>query len=401
MDLGNRAQGLDLGPVLGVGGDIRQKEHNVYKVKVSRLNNEYTNDFKFLDQEVISGYISQVRDHAILNELKARGINLTDVYQGEERPIHMLIGSDLLSSILTGKLQILQSGVVATETKLGWTVMGPAIGNDMEDSHLIGNTIQLISLPVVNPHRNSLNPDGGRDRNGFRKRKKALVSKVQYDLEVIEEERRKTVVAGFVANKPKEIAWYMNKTKGKREVTLTQILIVIAWMIRFKPSKYKRDTIYQEELDGAEKSLVKITQSDSVSEEDPKMKHLHAFQDQERLWRMKTRIFVRNSLFQCRKKLLQEKYGKFTQIPEERLDYLIDLGVLDRLRFLPIKKMDQRTCIKFCLKNEIKCADAFRMLTVAYGEATLDRSNVYLWYKMFSEGREDVNDEERAGRPST
>ncbi|UYV77384.1 hypothetical protein LAZ67_15000806 [Cordylochernes scorpioides] len=35
------------------------------------------------------------------------------------------------------------------------------------------------------------------------------------------------------------------------------------------------------------------------------------------------------------------------------------------------------------------------MLTVAYGEATLDRSNVYRWYNMFSEGREDVNDEEQ------
>ncbi|KAG5341761.1 SETMR methyltransferase, partial [Acromyrmex charruanus] len=63
--------------------------------------------------------------------------------------------------------------------------------------------------------------------------------------------------------------------------------------------------------------------------------------------------------------------------------------------------MDQRICIKFCVKNKIKCADAFRTLTVAYGEATLDRSNVYRWYKMFSEGREDVNDEERAGRLST
>ncbi|KAG5313765.1 MOS1T transposase, partial [Pseudoatta argentina] len=63
--------------------------------------------------------------------------------------------------------------------------------------------------------------------------------------------------------------------------------------------------------------------------------------------------------------------------------------------------MDQRICIKFCVKNKIKCADAFRMLTVAYGEATLDRSYVYRWYKMFSEGREDVNDEESAGRPST
>ncbi|KAG5313395.1 MOS1T transposase, partial [Acromyrmex insinuator] len=65
------------------------------------------------------------------------------------------------------------------------------------------------------------------------------------------------------------------------------------------------------------------------------------------------------------------------------------------------QKMNQRICIKFCVKNKIKCADAFRMLTVAYGEATLDRSNVYRWYKMFSEGREDENDEERAGRPST
>ena len=41
------------------------------------------------------------------------------------------------------------------------------------------------------------------------------------------------------------------------------------------------------------------------------------------------------------------------------------------------------------------------MLTVAYGEATLDRSNIYRWYKMFSEGREDVNDKDHAGRPST
>lgn len=41
------------------------------------------------------------------------------------------------------------------------------------------------------------------------------------------------------------------------------------------------------------------------------------------------------------------------------------------------------------------------MLTLAYGEATLDRSNVNRWYKMFSEGREDVNDEERAERTST
>ncbi|UYV65928.1 hypothetical protein LAZ67_3005902 [Cordylochernes scorpioides] len=120
------------------------------------------------------------------------------------------------------------------------------------------------------------------------------VSKVQYDLEAIEEERRKTVVAGFVAKKPEENPWYLNLYEGKREVTLTQILRVIAWMIRFKPSEYKGDVISQEELDSAEKSLVKIIQSESIGEEDPKMKQLHAFQDKEGLWRVKTRIVNRN-----------------------------------------------------------------------------------------------------------
>lgn len=41
------------------------------------------------------------------------------------------------------------------------------------------------------------------------------------------------------------------------------------------------------------------------------------------------------------------------------------------------------------------------MLTVEYDEAILDQSNVYWRYKMFSESRENMNEEERAGRPST
>ena len=40
--------------------------------------------------------------------------------------------------------------------------------------------------------------------------------------------------------------------------------------------------------------------------------------------------------------------------------------------FCLFQKMDQRISIKFCVKNKIKCADAFRMLIVVYGEATLD-----------------------------
>ena len=63
--------------------------------------------------------------------------------------------------------------------------------------------------------------------------------------------------------------------------------------------------------------------------------------------------------------------------------------------------MDQRKCIKFCVRNEIKCARAFERLTVAFGESTMTRTQVQLWYHRFKEGREDVNDDDRNGCPST
>ena len=41
------------------------------------------------------------------------------------------------------------------------------------------------------------------------------------------------------------------------------------------------------------------------------------------------------------------------------------------------------------------------MLIVAFGECTMSRTQVQLWYNRFKEGREDVNDDAGSGRPST
>ena len=41
------------------------------------------------------------------------------------------------------------------------------------------------------------------------------------------------------------------------------------------------------------------------------------------------------------------------------------------------------------------------MLTVAFGEFAMSRIQVQLCYNRFKEGREDVNDDARPGRPST
>ena len=60
--------------------------------------------------------------------------------------------------------------------------------------------------------------------------------------------------------------------------------------------------------------------------------------------------------------------------------------------------MDQRNCIKkFCVKYEIKCASRFKMLTVAFGESTMSRTQVQLRYYRFKHGREDA----RPNRPCT
>ena len=62
---------------------------------------------------------------------------------------------------------------------------------------------------------------------------------------------------------------------------------------------------------------------------------------------------------------------------------------------------EQRSAIKFCLRNEISVAETFRMLQKAFGDLTMSQKNVYKWYKNFKEGREHVDDLKRPGRPST
>nr|APL98288.1 putative DD34D transposase [Bactrocera tryoni] len=65
------------------------------------------------------------------------------------------------------------------------------------------------------------------------------------------------------------------------------------------------------------------------------------------------------------------------------------------------KNIEQRICLKFCISNQISCAESLRMLEKAYGDSVLSKTQAYEWYKAFKDGREIVEDMPRSGRPST
>ena len=73
--------------------------------------------------------------------------------------------------------------------------------------------------------------------------------------------------------------------------------------------------------------------------------------------------------------------------------YIITLVFSKRLKvivsiFRMSEFVKQRSAIKFCLWNEISVAETFRMLQKVFGDLTMSKKNVYMWYKDFKEGRE-------------
>ncbi|GBM94866.1 hypothetical protein AVEN_210627-1 [Araneus ventricosus] len=58
-----------------------------------------------------------------------------------------------------------------------------------------------------------------------------------------------------------------------------------------------------------------------------------------------------------------------------------------------------RAVIRFLNARNVPPCEIYRQISETYGEDAMSEGMVRKWVRMFNEGRENVHDEERSGRP--
>ena len=63
--------------------------------------------------------------------------------------------------------------------------------------------------------------------------------------------------------------------------------------------------------------------------------------------------------------------------------------------------IEQRINLKFLVRLGKTPTETFNLLQEVYGDATMSRTRIFEWHKRFREGREDVEDDSKSGRPTS
>ncbi|XP_051157994.1 uncharacterized protein LOC127279597 [Leptopilina boulardi] len=105
--------------------------HKKYNVRLESLNDRNSFNFVALDQNVICNHVPSVKNGIWIQELKKLNIKISD-FETNDNSVALLIGADFAGRLLTGQRKLLDCGLVAVETVLGWTLMGEVPQNDIE-----------------------------------------------------------------------------------------------------------------------------------------------------------------------------------------------------------------------------------------------------------------------------
>ncbi|GFT68669.1 DUF1758 domain-containing protein [Trichonephila clavipes] len=117
-------------------------------VNVESLNHKYKTPLSLLEQQKICSTLPRIHDRKSHSELASRGIQLADVGR-DSPPIRVLLGADILGSILTGRIEetIRISDDQRYEVALPWLAGHPALYDkyDAAESRIRTATKRLIN----------------------------------------------------------------------------------------------------------------------------------------------------------------------------------------------------------------------------------------------------------------
>ena len=113
------------------GGTIQKLKHNFFNVVLKNIHTDLEVELCVLDQDQICSSVQRMNDGRLLSQLMSSDILLTDCIRAcEEERIGILLGADIIGSILTGRIKKFDK-ITCIETELGWTIIGPNTGNNL------------------------------------------------------------------------------------------------------------------------------------------------------------------------------------------------------------------------------------------------------------------------------
>ena len=65
------------------------------------------------------------------------------------------------------------------------------------------------------------------------------------------------------------------------------------------------------------------------------------------------------------------------------------------------ERVEQRYCIKFCLKLGDSKTETVRKTHQVFGDDAMSVTQIKVWYNRFKDGRTSVENDEHSGKPST
>ncbi|KAJ8889652.1 hypothetical protein PR048_009152 [Dryococelus australis] len=132
------------------GHQSNKANHKWFHITLENPGSNYVCGFDDLDQDTICSSVPTVKREVCQRTFKDTGVTIKD----DTSPIQVLVRADVAGRLLSGERIILEDGLVAFNTYLGWTVMGK-----VSDTELCSQTMIVDVLGIGDPEKQRTRED--------------------------------------------------------------------------------------------------------------------------------------------------------------------------------------------------------------------------------------------------